>query len=210
MRYHCHGGSRIIICRSICNCIEALSCSGAGIPQGGGHPHTSHPLLAGQGKCHLTLQVQMLNSWIFRQRSPSYSPPRSSNRRSPPYEAPRGDSYRCIQKYKPTFQRNTITGRDREIGDAPGLLQQEAGKEMDGRSMRKIVEYLRLVEPLFRLSTAGEKDLNVFTSKSIYVRLPKLKRSRSRSPSQRPQIPWEDEETLRSLNCKACQVKFPN
>jgi len=47
------------------------------------------------------------------------------------------------------------TGRDREIGDAPGLLQQEAGKEMDGRSMRKIVEYLRLVEPLFRLSTAG-------------------------------------------------------
>jgi len=33
-----------------------------------------------------------------------------------------------------------------------------------------------------------------------------LKRSRSRSPSQRLQIPWEDEETLRSLNCKACAV----
>jgi len=47
------------------------------------------------------------------------------------------------------------TGRDHGISDAPGLLQQEAGKEMDGRSMRKIVEYLPLVELLFRLSTAG-------------------------------------------------------
>ena len=101
-----------------------------------------------------------------------------------------------------------LTGRDHGISDAPGLLQQEAGKEMDGRSMRKIVEYLPLVELLFRLSTAGEKKPNLFTSKLTDVRMPKLKRSRSRSPSQRPQIPWEDEETLRSLNCKACQVNF--
>jgi len=41
---------------------------------------------------------------------------------------------------------------------------------------------------------------------TLNSRLPKLKRSRSRSPAQRLQIPWEDEETLRSLNCKACAV----
>ena len=53
-----------------------------------------------------------------------------------------------------------LTGRDHGISDPPGLLQQEAGKEMDGRSMRKIEEYLLLVEPLFRLSTAGKKESN--------------------------------------------------
>merc|ERR1712013_254611 len=36
--------------------------------------------------------------------------------------------------------------------------------------------------------------------------LPRMRRSRSRSPSRRTQIPWEDQETLRSLNCKACNV----
>ena len=52
MKHYCHGSSRIIICRSICNCEE--TCIGeAGIPQDGGPPLTRLLLLAGRGLWHL-------------------------------------------------------------------------------------------------------------------------------------------------------------
>jgi len=58
------------------------------------------------------------------------------------------------------------TGLDHGIRGEPGLLQVEAGKQMGGgkkagkqmgggKNMRKILEYLRLVELLYRRSTAG-------------------------------------------------------
>ena len=79
MRYYCHDGSRIIICRSI---KRQLACSGAGIHQEGGHPLMSRHLLVGQGRCHLSVQIipntendnlqatlsQLLATEVFKQK----------------------------------------------------------------------------------------------------------------------------------------------
>ena len=140
----------------------------------------------------------------LRQRSPSYSPPRSSNRRSPSYEAPRRNSDRCCIASNQNFSIKCI-GLDPGTRGAPGLLHLEAGKTMGGKNMRKILACLRLVERRSRRSILGKDRIQSCWASFVCFRMPK--RSRSRSPSQRSQIPWEDEETLRSLNCKACNVR---
>ena len=91
----------------------------------------------------------------LRQRSPSYSPPRSSYRRSPSYEAPRRNSDRCCIASHQNFSIKCI-GLDPGTRGAPGLLHLEAGKTMGGKNMRKILACLRLVERRSRRSIAGK------------------------------------------------------
>lgn len=128
-----------------------------------------------------------------RARSPSYEAPRG-RRRSPSYEAPRG------RRRSPSYEAPS-RGRRSPRGRSPSYEAPRGRSSSGGASKARGVSL--------------ELDHGVSPPRGAPVptlaRFEGLKRSRSRSPlSGRPSkaldYPWEDEEILRTLNCKACNV----
>lgn len=117
-----------------------------------------------------------------RTRSPSYEPP--SRRRSPSYEPPRG----APRRESPPYEAPTR-------GRSPSY-------EPPGRKRTPSLEGRKGV-----WRGGEEEEGGVSPPRGAPVAT--YSRGRSRSPRPRDRAidyPWEDQHTLRTLNCKACNV----
>jgi len=126
-----------------------------------------------------------------RRRSPSYGPPRRT--RSPSYEPPRSrhsPSYEAPRRESPPYEaprRGRSPSCEAPRRERTPSLEERKGGWRGGEA----------------------QEAGVSPPRGAPVATYSAGRSSSRSPQARAgglDYPWEDQQTLRTLNCKACNV----